>query len=113
MAATFDDEAERTFFMDHQLNTQNALLYIQLLGETKRVDRVHSFLKEMREAGLDVDAMAYCAAISACAPAARAEDALRLEKEMIEGALPLLCVCASDTAASRHSARQSHEGGCD
>lgn len=71
--------------MDRPLNKENAKLYISLLGETKRVDRMFKFLQEMRKEGLEISKSVYITAISACGPAHRYTDALQLEQEMIQG----------------------------
>ena len=83
MAATFNDDAERNFFVEHPFTKHNCLLYLQLLGETKRVNRIAPFLDEMRVQGLEVEQHMYCAAISACGD--QVEAAMNLERDMIEG----------------------------
>lgn len=96
MAATFNDDAERNFFVEHPFTKYNCLLYLQLLGETKRVNRIAPFLDEMRVQGMDVDQHLYCAAISACGD--QVEAAMNLERDMIEGtfncaSLSASCMC--------------------
>ena len=89
MVQSFDDDVAKTFFVDRPLNKENAKLYISLLGETKRVDRMFEFLQEMRKEGIEITNSVYLAAINACGPAHRYTDALQLETEMIQGAAEL------------------------
>lgn len=85
MVEAFDDEAEKSFFLSRSIDQEkNVHLYIDLLGETKRIDRMREFLKELRTAGKPIHERIYASAINACGSAGRAQDAVELEQEMIQ-----------------------------